>query len=80
MADHEFGTPTPYVVYVPDEGPIGTHPRPETVERGAGFVELGFEFDGVRVPLARKKAGGVLDDLRRADEARQSEQTSQTSQ
>jgi hypothetical protein len=79
MSEREFGTPTPYVEHVPDEGPAGTHPRPDTVERGAGFIELGFLVDGVKVRLARVKAGGVFDDLRRADEQAKSEQQSQTS-
>lgn len=31
-----------------------------------GFLEVGVSVDGVRVKLARVKAGGFLDDLRRS--------------
>jgi hypothetical protein len=36
------------------------------VEQGAGHLELGFVVNGVKVPVARIKAGGFLDDLKRA--------------
>jgi hypothetical protein len=78
MTERTFGTPSLYVEHVPDVGPTSEHPRPDSVERGAGTIEVGVEVDGARIVLARKKAGGVFDDIERAKQSTQGDTQTQT--
>jgi len=66
MAEHKFSSPSLYVEHEPDPGPAVTHPRPDTVEQGAGDIVVGVKVNGVKIPVARVKAGGVMDDIARA--------------
>jgi hypothetical protein len=69
-----------YAEHIDDSPPDPDHLRPETVERGAGMLEVGVVIDGVKKALYRHKAGGFLDDLQRAKDAKQAAQESQTQQ
>lgn len=66
MAETKLGAPTLYAELEPDSGPGENHPRPETVEAGAGFLVVGVEVNGVKVPIFRRKAGKFLQRLEEA--------------
>lgn len=60
MADGDYTGLKLYAYHEPDTGADANHPRPDTVEQGAGFLVIGVEVEGQRVPLARVKAGKFL--------------------
>lgn len=60
MSERKFGTPKLYVSHEPESST-------EVDANGAkyqavlpGFLEIGVEVDGVRIPLSRRKAGALL--------------------
>lgn len=74
MSERTFNAESLYAVHVPDPGPDQGHPRPESVELGAGHVEVGVVVDGARIPLARVKAGGVFKKIEAAKRQREQSQ------
>jgi hypothetical protein len=58
-----------YAAHIDDTPPDADHLRPDTVEQGAGSLEVGVLIDGVKKVLYRGKAGGFLDDLKRHEDA-----------
>lgn len=63
MSQHPFNTVSLYAYLEEDSGADDDHPRPESVDAGAGHVVVGAEVDGVKVPLIRVKAGKFLQRL-----------------
>jgi uncharacterized membrane protein YccC len=51
----------PFAEHVPDSGPDPTHKNPESVEKGAGMIELGFYIGEHRLVLQSLKAGAFTD-------------------
>lgn len=66
MADGDYTGLKLYAYHEPDSPPDPNHQRPDSVEQGAGFLVIGVEVKGVRVPLARMKAGKFLQNVERA--------------
>lgn len=63
MSQHPFQSVTLYAYLEEDSGADDDHPRPESVDKGAGHIVIGAEVDGVKVPLLRAKAGKVMQRL-----------------
>jgi len=63
MADNVELTPTLYAVHVPDPGAPPDHVRPDTVELGAGMIEVGVDLGGRRLALQRYKADDIMQAL-----------------
>lgn len=60
MSDRKFGTPK---LYIEHEGEHSTEVDGNGQKYQAalpGFLEIGVEVDGVRIPLTRRKAGALL--------------------
>lgn len=73
MPDFDYTGLTLSVYHEADNFDPATHHKPDSVELGAGFFVIGVELDGAFVKLARVKAGGVLDDQARAEQAQKSQ-------
>lgn len=51
----------PFAEHVPDSPPEADHPKPESVEPGAGFLELGFYVGGQRIVMQSIRAGAFTE-------------------
>lgn len=60
----EFGNVSLYAEHIPDEDQT-----PDGPEELPGFVEVGVTVDGARIPLARVKAGDVLEAIDNAEKS-----------
>lgn len=78
MSQHPFQTVTLYAYLEEDSGADDAHPRPESVDKGAGHIVVGAEVDGVKVPLQRLKAGKFLQRLQAHKLAQAEAQTAAT--
>lgn len=72
----DLGSATLYVRHIPDAGPDPNHPRPDSVELGAGTLEVGVTVAGVDIPLADLKASDYVQRIQDAQQ-QQSQQQSQ---
>ena len=59
MSDY-FDNVKLYLKHFPDPGPDPTHPRPDTVEQGAGILQVGVNVNGVEIPLVDVKASDYV--------------------
>ena len=59
MPSEETLTAKPYAVHVPDEYTDTEKEQGASWPLGAGFLEVGFEVNGARFPLARIKGGAA---------------------
>ena len=51
----------PFAEHVPDSGPDPEHKNPDTVETGAGQIEVGFYVGDTRIVLTSLKAGAFTE-------------------
>jgi hypothetical protein len=70
----EFGNVSLYAEHLPEDHTTGG----ETTEL-PGFVEVGVVVDGARVPLARVKAGDVLEKIDAAKQSRSEDEPAEPS-
>lgn len=70
---------TLYVKHLPDTGPDASHPRPDTVELGAGMLQVGVVVNGVEIALADIKASDTVQRIEKAQASSQ-QQSSQQAQ
>lgn len=66
MATGDYTGVKLYAYHEPDPGPDESHHNPASVELGAGYLVVGVEVEGVRVPLGRFKAGKFLQTVAQA--------------
>jgi len=67
-------TPKFYAVHIADEGAPPDHVRPDTVEQGAGMIEVGVELGGRRLALQRFKADDIMAAVEREQQTDAGEQ------
>lgn len=65
MKERVFTDVKLYAVQKPEESRTVQSDRSVVKDTLPGTLEVGFVIDGVRVPLMRRKAGGVLADIER---------------
>lgn len=65
MSDRIFSDVQLYAVQKPESHRTVQSDRSVLEEQLPGTLEVGFVIDGVRVPLMRRKAAGVLADIER---------------
>ena len=79
MADSNTIPATLQLVHVPDEYTEGEKLLGASWPLGAGHIEVRAVADnGAFIRLARVKAGGFLDDVKRAEQAKEGQPTQQT--
>ena len=69
MTERYFSDVKLYAVQKPEDHRTVQSDRSVLTEQLPGTLEVGFVIDGVRVPLMRRKAGGVLADIERHKQA-----------
>lgn len=62
----KFSTPSLYIDHVPDSTNEVDGNGVRVVKELPGHVYFGVEVDGVKIPLGRKGAAGLLADIERA--------------
>jgi len=78
MADEKAYTVKPYAEHIPDEYTETEKAEGASWELGAGFVDVGFEVNGAKVPLKRFKAPAIEKLVRLANEKTEKDTTAST--
>jgi hypothetical protein len=73
MANTEFKKVGLFAYHEGEPDPDPAHPRPGTIEEGAGHIVYGLALDGVQVPLGRIKAGRYHRNKQRSEQAKSGE-------
>lgn len=63
MSEVKFKSVKPYALHVPDYSVETDSTGNKSQVELPGWVEVGFEVDGVKVPVERRKAAGLLADM-----------------